>query len=544
MLNLIASQALKRVIWSIVIATWLSAAKPISATSSQTVPMQSSDDSYSAALHKALLFFNAQKSGKLPKDNGVPWRGNSGMQDGSQLKDVKGGLVGGYYDSGENTKFHFPMAFTITMLSWSVLEYPHKYHAINEYDHIRELIKWGSDYLLKTFNTTTSRIDKIYTQVGGALEYSNLPNDMNCWERPEDMDYPRPIQTTYAGPELAAEMAAALASASMVFTDKPAYSNRLIRNAESLFIFARDRERRSPYSRGNPWIEPYYNSTGYFDEYLWGATWLYFATGNSTYLSLATNPTLAKNAMPRKWTRKTHVLSWNNKLPAAFMLLTRLRTMRSPFYPYEEMLFEYHRLTKLSMCSYLKPFHLFNWTRGGLIQLENGGSQPLQYAATAAFLANLFADYLNATETPGWLCGRNFYTPDTLRKFASSQIDYILGKNPSKLSYVVGYGNKYPNRVHHRAASIPSDGKRYTCKGGYKWKDSRQANPNIIVGAMVGGPDRLDRYQDDRADSGSSGPTLAGNAGLVAALVSLTSSGGHGVDKNLLFSNIPPLWKP
>jgi len=104
-------------------------------------------------------------AGKLPKNNGIPWRGDSGLRDGSQLPDVKGGLVGGYYDSGENTKFHFPMAFAMTMLSWSVIEYPHKYRATNEYNHVRDLIKWGTDYLLLTFDANAPKIDKVYSQV-------------------------------------------------------------------------------------------------------------------------------------------------------------------------------------------------------------------------------------------------------------------------------------------------------------------------------------------------------------------------------------------
>uniref|UniRef100_A0A803KMJ8 Endoglucanase n=1 Tax=Chenopodium quinoa TaxID=63459 RepID=A0A803KMJ8_CHEQI len=483
------------------------------------------------------LIFSA---GKLPKNNGIPWRGNSGLHDGSQLKDVKGGLVGGYYDSGENTKFHFPLAYSMTMLSWSLIEYPHKYRAINEYNHVRELIKWGTDYLLLTFDSNATKISKIYSQVGGAYENSNVPDDISCWERPEDMDYPRPVQTAYAGPELAGEMAAALAAASIVFKDTPAYSKKLVKGAEVLFAFARDPQKRRPYSRGNPWIEPYYNSTGYFDEYLWSTTWLYFATGKLSYLSLATNPVLNRNAMSTKWSKKAGVLSWDNKVPSSLMLLTRLKKFQAPFYPYESMLREHDKLISLSMCSYLKPFHLFKWSKGGLIQLNDGEPQSLQYVANAAFLANLFADYLNASESPGWFCGSKFFTLATLRDFASSQIDYILGKNPLRLSYVVGYGEKYPNHVHHRAASIPSDGLKYSCKGGYKWWDSTKPNPNTILGAMVGGPDQFDQFHDDRRNRGSAGPTLAGNAGLVAALVSLTSGGGYGVDKNFLFSNLSP----
>lgn len=103
-------------------------------------------------------------AGKLPKNNGVPWRGDSGLRDGKELGDKKG-LVGGYYDAGDNVKFHFPMSFAITMLSWSVLEYKHKYVAVNEYHHARELIKWGTDYLLLTFNSSATKIHKIQAQV-------------------------------------------------------------------------------------------------------------------------------------------------------------------------------------------------------------------------------------------------------------------------------------------------------------------------------------------------------------------------------------------
>lgn len=134
------------------------------------------------------------------------------------------------------------------------------------------------------------------------------------------------------------------------------------------------------------------------------------------------------------------------------------------------------------------------------------------------------------------------------------QIDYIMGKNPMKMSYIVGYGNKFPRHVHHRGASIPNDHKQYSCTGGWKWRDTSNPNPNTITGAMVGGPDRFDQFHDSRNNHNYTEPTLAGNAGLVAALVSLTATAGSGIDKNTIFSAIPPLgpqsstppppWKP
>ena len=178
------------------------------------------------------------------------------------------------------------------------------------------------------------------------------------------MAYQRRTITSNSGPDLAGEMAAALAAASIVFQDNITYSKTLIKGAETVFAFARDFGRRTRYSRGEPFIEPYYNSTGYYDEYMWGAAWLYYATGNTSYITLATNSGLPKNAKAFYMIPDLSVLSWDNKLPAAMLLLTRLRMFLNPGYPYEDMLGMYHNTTGLTMCSYLQQFNVFNWTRG------------------------------------------------------------------------------------------------------------------------------------------------------------------------------------
>lgn len=178
------------------------------------------------------------------------------------------------------------------------------------------------------------------------------------------MDYSRKTLTSEAGPDLAGEMAAALAAASIVFQDNTSYSQLLAKSAEKVFVFARDSGRRRRYSRGNPYIEPYYNSSGYFDEYMWGGAWLYYATGNASYVSLATNPSVPKNSKAFYMIPDLSVLSWDNKLPAAMLLLTRLRMFLNPGYPYEDMLRMYHNVTDRTMCSYLQQFNVFNWTRG------------------------------------------------------------------------------------------------------------------------------------------------------------------------------------
>lgn len=58
-------------------------------------------------------------------------------------------LVGGYYDAGDNVKFGLPMAFTITMMSWSIVEYGKQMASTGELGHAMDAIKWGTDYLIK-----------------------------------------------------------------------------------------------------------------------------------------------------------------------------------------------------------------------------------------------------------------------------------------------------------------------------------------------------------------------------------------------------------
>lgn len=58
-------------------------------------------------------------------------------------------LVGGYYDAGDNVKFGLPMAFTVTMMSWSVLEYGKQLASNGELGHAMEAVKWGTDYFIK-----------------------------------------------------------------------------------------------------------------------------------------------------------------------------------------------------------------------------------------------------------------------------------------------------------------------------------------------------------------------------------------------------------
>ncbi|KAG6429543.1 hypothetical protein SASPL_107595 [Salvia splendens] len=103
----------------------------------------------------------------------------------------------------------------------------------------------------------------------------------------------------------------------------------------------------------------------------------------------------------------------------------------------------------------------------------------------------------------------------------SKLVGYILGSNPLSMSYMVGYGSKFPRRIHHRASSLPSVAQHpdhIACKDGTPYFMSADANPNELTGAVVGGPNVDDSFADDRVDSTKSEPATYINAPLLGLL--------------------------
>ena len=110
------------------------------------------------------------------------------------------------------------------------------------------------------------------------------------------------------------------------------------------------------------------------------------------------------------------------------------------------------------------------------------------------------------------------------------QADYFLGKKPKSMSYLVGYGPQYPIHVHHRGSSIASIFSLQStvqCVQGFEaWYRRPEGNPNVIYGALVGGPDQNDNFSDDRSNYEQTEPTLSGCAPLVGLFSKLQSVSG------------------
>ncbi|CAA0832404.1 Endoglucanase 12 [Striga hermonthica] len=200
------------------------------------------------------------------------------------------------------------MAFTVTMLSWGVVEYGLQLEAEGELRNALSSIKWGTDYLIKAH----PEANVLYGEVGDGL------SDHACWQRSEDMTTPRivyRIDEHHPGADLAGETAAAFASAAIAFRFlNPNYSSQLLAHAKQLFEFATTHT--GLYQNSITVAAQFYSSSGYEDELLWAAAWLHRATNDNAYLYyISESP---NNGGTRK------MFSWNDKFVGAQVLVAKV----------------------------------------------------------------------------------------------------------------------------------------------------------------------------------------------------------------------------
>ena len=445
---------------------------------------------YAEALQKSVFFYDVQRSGHLPASNRVNWRGDSALNDGA---DHGVDLTGGWYDAGDHVKFGFPMAGSATLLAWGLLEYRSGFESTHQLQPALDNLRWATDYFLKASATP----GVLWGQVG------NGGADHSWWGPAEVLPMDRPsymVSSTCPGSDLAAETAAALAASSMVFTANgdPTYAATLLARARSLYTFASDH--LGVYSDCITDADAYYHSfSGYADELVWGALWLYQATSEQSYLAtaeqgyaqIANEP--GKSVKGYTWTH-----NWDDKSYGSFVLLARItgtqkyRTDAERWLDYWTSGYNGERI---------------RYTPGGLAWLDQWG--PLRYAANTAFLAFVYSDWLDKMHSDPTRA-------DRYRTFGESQINYMLGRNPRSSSYLIGFGQNPPKNPHHRTAHG-------------SWENNIAVpteTSHVLYGALVGGPDLSDNFGDERGNYVTNEVATDYNAAFTGALARMVESYG------------------
>ncbi|XP_005111869.2 endoglucanase 4 [Aplysia californica] len=424
---------------------------------------------YNDVLFKSILFYEAQRSGKLPDTNRIPYRGDSALGDkGDNGED----LTGGWYDAGDHVKFNFPMAYTTTVLTWGYLLYPDAYKAAGQEDEILDCVRWPLEYLLKCHTAP----EELYVQVGDAGA------DHSYWGPPELMTMARPaykITAAKPGSDVAMETAAAMSAGYLAFKDKdPTFAADLLTHAEQLWDFAM--KYPGKYSDSVQAAAGFYRSFNLTDELCWGSLWLYQATNDSKYLDEAEklfDPAPA-------WG-----MSWDEKTIGNQVLLYKLTGKD-----------KYKTAIEGSFKSWF-PGGAIPYSPKGLAYRNQWGS--LRYASNMAMSALVAADM--------------GIQPTEYRHWAMCQIHYALGD--TGFSFLIGFGDKYPHSPHHRSSSCPN----LPAPCGPFVMSSKEPNVHTLYGALVGGPDQSDGYTDDRSNYVNNEVATDYNAGFTTAVAGLKS---------------------
>jgi endoglucanase len=443
-------------------------------------PKTFSGKEYESVLKLSWLFFDAQRSGRIPKDHPVSWRKSSHMDDV---------VPGGWYDAGDYLKLNFPLAYSVSMLSWGLDVFESGYRKAGVLESSKESLKIAVTYLMDCHTKSNSYI--------GQIGHPDIDHDF--WGRAQDQKGSRPYFVWTTGmhaADLFGKVSAALASASIVYRrDDTKFSESLLHHAVELYEMAK----RSPglYSTHYKSATSIYPSSGWEDDVAWAATWLYKATSKEFYLDESN----------KYWSKRYWDVSadWDNSGAATAVLLYQLQAEGATVPDFARVK------------SFVEKRFIRSWTKSngfeGIVKTPKGLSRPswsywgsMQLSTTSGFLALVCAKSASFTRrarsTASW---------------ARSQIDYALGS--SGRSFVVGYGKKYPKYPHHAGASCPAPPK--ACD----WSvfESKSPNANILYGALVAGPSGPgdNTYNDRRDDYVTNEVAVDYNAGFTSALAGL-----------------------
>ncbi len=428
---------------------------------------------YGEALQKSILFYELQRSGALPEVVRCNWRGDSALEDGS---DVGIDLTGGWYDAGDHVKFNLPMAYTASMLGWSLYEDPGAYEESGQLDYMLEDIRWVTDYLIRCHPED----EVFYYQVGDG------GSDHSWWGPAEVMPMARPsycVTASAPGSAVTGEASAALAIASIVFSDSdPDYSALCLEHAESLYEFSDSTRSDAGYTAANGFYDSW---SGFYDELAWAGSWLYLATGDDSYLDNAES-CFTQAGHDYDWS-----MCWDDVHIGAAVMLAKITEDQS----YKD---EVQQHLDYWSCGTSDGSQI-TYTPGGLAWLDSWGS--LRYATTTAFVACVYSRWDGCPSDKA----------DIYWDFAVSQAEYALGS--TGFSYQIGYGEDYPEHPHHR-----------TSQGSYcdNMNDPSEAR-HTLYGALVGGPDANDGYTDTVSDYCANEVACDYNAGFTGLLAAMYS---------------------
>lgn len=414
---------------------------------------------YAKALQESLYFYDANMCGYLEDTCALSWRGNCHTYD-KNVTYTKNGKTynvdasGGFHDAGDHVKFGLPQGYAASMLGMSYYQFKDAFDELGQKEHLKKITDYFCDYFKRCTVYEGDQVIAFCYQVGDGN------TDHGVWTAPEGQTISRPAFFADASNPATDEVSVAIAALALNYINFG--NNEDLKTAKDLFTFV-EKNNKACATEG---ASSFYASTSYGDDYALAASALAVATGNTSYNSVYnTYKDNSGNGVNQYW-----VIDWANTGALACMLQKDTAKIAS--------------IT--DVCKGKSAIDgVFNC-------VSDWGS--CRYSAAEQFTGLVYDKLTGKTTYADW---------------ATSQMNYMLGDNPNKRCYIVGYNENSSKYPHHRAASRSTDSKIIN------------SDHYTLLGALVGGPGADGTYKDDQGDYYCNEVALDYNAGLVGAAAGL-----------------------
>ena len=412
---------------------------------------------YFEALYKSVFFYDYQKSGYIdPQDRRVCWRYHSFLQDKAEEGQD---LVGGFFDRGGTLKINSHLCFLVVTFVYTLMEFEHEFRKTMLYGQMLGILRQTLDYLLKC-----------YVDDQNIYVYCGVPSEDNhFWGRPEDFSGKRgcfKIPEDKKGTNFLANMSSAFSSEAFLFQSIDfKFSSVLRHKAEKLHNLARVGPYDDVYDSFPELKDVYTPSKGIEDDLFEASLWLDFSN-NSLFNYMAFH----SEYNTYRFDKLSHKL-WSSKQTTINYLLYKMTGNLDYFRTIEDFIIDSFSHGK---------------TPGGFLYIwgQNTDNQVLYFKP----IINLCFWALILSKDPN--CAVSSY----FQNYAFVQMNYILGNNPRKTSYMIGYSKWFLGKVDHKASSCQSPPEACSSSN----KSSEEDNPNHIVGGVVKGIFNDDTFDDSR----------------------------------------------
>lgn len=353
-------------------------------------------------------------------------------------------LSGGWFDCGDHVKFGQTEFYAAYVVLKGFSEWPAGYNDYYSYDYsgyqaagdftweggkgtpngipdVLDEVKYACEFFIKCTPSSST----FYSQVGdGSADHKNWVTSVAMAALPKNQggqsDGSRTVTKNPSDCAMPSFCAATLALFSKVYAKyDPEFAATCLEHAKYAYAYAKSNKGKSVGADGN--FYPAHKNP--YDAYVCACAEMYWATGDNTYKTEATSN--SGNINDHNWQ-----FGYNNCDDLAAYNLLKLGDT-SCLELLEKFINSYYKGKANSAGVYQSS--------------DNWGT--LRYNGNAAFIVALYNTYKKST---------------TVDSFIYSNIDYILGNNSEKLSYVVGFtpsSGSYSSfqHPHHRNVYLTDD---------------------------------------------------------------------------------------